>query len=233
MLKECNEKLLKRFNANQDYSWLYNSAHGKSGGILVGVKKELYDVRSFHKGDYMLQLNLWDKINKIKWNLLVVYGAAQEEYKMSFLTELSAFCSRNKEPILIGGDFNIIRYAKERNKPGGIQRYSDTFNALINFHELRELEMSGGLFAWSNNQDNPTSEKLDRILIFKSWEDVFPNTLVKKLPREVSDHNPLILFSEICSAQRHIEFKFELSWLNHPDFIPNVKKIWTKPYRAK
>jgi len=41
----------------------------------------------------------------------------------------------------------------------------------------------------------------------------------------VSDHNPLILFSEICSAQRHIEFKFELSWLNHPDFIPNVKKI--------
>jgi len=51
MLKECNEKLLKRFNANQDYPCLYNSAHGKSGGILVGVKKELYDVRSFHKGD--------------------------------------------------------------------------------------------------------------------------------------------------------------------------------------
>jgi len=32
-----------------------------------------------------------------------VYGAAQDENKMNFLSELSAFCSRNKEPILIGG----------------------------------------------------------------------------------------------------------------------------------
>lgn len=64
-----------------------------------------------------------------------MYGAAQEEHKLEFLAELSAFCSRNSEPILIGGDFNIIRYAKERNKPGGVQRYSDTFNSLIHFYE--------------------------------------------------------------------------------------------------
>jgi hypothetical protein len=120
MLKDCEEKLLRKFDTNQDYLWLYNSAHGKSGGILVGVRKELYDVGSFQQGDFMLQVNLWDKMNKIKWNLLVVYGAAQEENKVSFLTELSSFCSRNKDPILIGGDFNILRYAYERNKPRGI-----------------------------------------------------------------------------------------------------------------
>lgn len=35
-------------------------------GILVGIRIEYYDVGSFHQGDFMLQVNLWDKINKIK-----------------------------------------------------------------------------------------------------------------------------------------------------------------------
>lgn len=46
---------------------------------------------------------------------------------------------------------------------------------------------------WSNNQLTPTLEKVDRILMNKEWEDLFPKVMVKKLPREVSDHNPLIL----------------------------------------
>lgn len=45
----------------------------------------------------MLQMNLWDKQNKIKWNLLVVYGAAQDDNKIEFLSELSSFCSKNVE----------------------------------------------------------------------------------------------------------------------------------------
>lgn len=118
---------------------------------------------------------------------MVVYGAAQEENKMEFLTELSAFCSRNKDPILIGGDFNIIRYSNERNKRGGAQRFYGMFNTLIHFHELRELVMTGGKFTWSNNQDVPLLEKLDRILVTKEWEDMFPNVIVMKLPREISD----------------------------------------------
>ena len=48
---------------------------------------------------------------------------------------------------------------------------------LINFHELREIVMTGGLYTWSNNQENPILEKLDRILASKEWEDIFPNTM--------------------------------------------------------
>ena len=77
-----------------------------------------------------------------------------------------------------------------------------------------------------HNQENPTLEKLDRILVSKDWEDIFPNTLVKKLPREISDHNPLILYSESYKP-------YELGWVNNPEFIVAVKKIWSKPCRAK
>jgi hypothetical protein len=53
-------------------------------GFYVVSKKDLYDVDSFHQGKYMLQMNLWDKTKKIKWNFLVVYGSAHEEDKMDF-----------------------------------------------------------------------------------------------------------------------------------------------------
>jgi hypothetical protein len=44
MVEDCEDSLLRRFDANQDYLWLWNPSRRKSGGILVGVKKDLYDV---------------------------------------------------------------------------------------------------------------------------------------------------------------------------------------------
>ena len=61
-------------------------------------------------------MNLWDKKEMTKWNLITVYGIAQNDKKDAFLS-LATFFSRNKEPFLIGGDFNIIRFPSEKNKP--------------------------------------------------------------------------------------------------------------------
>ncbi|PVH36725.1 hypothetical protein PAHAL_6G153500 [Panicum hallii] len=183
----------------------------------------------------MLQVNLWDKELKKKWNLLVVYGAVQDENKNAFLSELSSFCSANTDPILIGGNFNIIRSSSENNKGkgNGVHRHTDLFNSLFHFHELRELEMNCG--AWSSNQPNPTLVKLDRILITREWEAMFPLATVSKLPREVSDHNPPHPISGRVGGDRtrkKIDFRFELSWLKHQDFIPKVKQVWDKTCRA-
>jgi exonuclease III len=68
---------------------------------------------------------------KIKWNLLVVYGPAQVENKFSFLAELSGFCASNSEPMIVGGDFNIIRYTKEKNTMDRVHRHTPLFNSLI------------------------------------------------------------------------------------------------------
>jgi endonuclease/exonuclease/phosphatase family metal-dependent hydrolase len=52
--------------------------------------------------------------------------------------------------------------------------------------------MTGGLFTWSNNK-KPTLEKLDRVLVSRSWENLFPLAMVHKISRNNSDHNPLII----------------------------------------
>ena len=185
MIADYSDSLLRKFDANQDYLWMGNPSRGKSGGILVGILLERFDVGSFDQGEYMLQWNLLDKLLKIKWNLLVVYGAAQEENKLFFFVELSIFCAKNSEPLNVGGDFNIIRYSKEKNTMDGVHRHTPLFNSVIHFYELRELIMTGGLFTWSNNQDNLVMVKLDRILVNKEWEDLFPQANVKRLPREI------------------------------------------------
>ena len=41
---------------------------------------------------------------------MAVYGAAQAQFKKKFLNELVHVCSKESLPILVGGDFNIIRH---------------------------------------------------------------------------------------------------------------------------
>jgi hypothetical protein len=44
-------------------------------------------------------------------------------------------------------------------------RFSKLFNAVIQMYDLREVCISGGQFTWTNNQRDPTLEKLDRVLM--------------------------------------------------------------------
>jgi hypothetical protein len=55
------------------------------------------------------------KLHK-RWNLVLVCGAAQEADKEDFLVELGNICSDQSFPLLIGGDFNIIRFSYERKQ---------------------------------------------------------------------------------------------------------------------
>jgi exonuclease III len=138
-----------------------------------------------------------------------VYGAAQKEHKSRFLSELSAFCLRSQVPLLIGGDFNIIRKAEEKNKPGGFSKWSSLFNSIIDQHGLMEFELKNRLYTWSNNHSDPTFEKLDRFLASPEWDLAYNNISVHVLNRSFSDHAPLCLRTDaiptVCK-----DFKYEL-----------------------
>jgi hypothetical protein len=52
-------------------------------------------------------------------------------------------CSHENLPILIGGDFNIMRNSGEKNNERFNDRWPFLFNAIIDGLNLRELEMLG------------------------------------------------------------------------------------------
>jgi len=81
-----------------------------------------------------------------KFNLISVYGPAQLDLKMQFLSELVRVCSKDTLPIVIGGDFNIIRSPDEKNNENYSDRWPFLFNAVIDTLNLRELELTGRKF---------------------------------------------------------------------------------------
>src|SRR4051812_41114089 len=98
------------------FSWNWIPSIGKSGGLISGVRKNKLEVLSCVLGKYVLQLIVFDVERKCNWGILSVYGAAHEEGKEEFLTELASFCSHISVPFIVGGDFNILRHYGEKNK---------------------------------------------------------------------------------------------------------------------
>ena len=49
------------------------------------------------------------------------------------------------------------------------------FRRVIEDTELQELHVKGRLFAWSNERDRPTLERLDRVFASEEWVSTFPD----------------------------------------------------------
>jgi endonuclease/exonuclease/phosphatase (EEP) superfamily protein YafD len=49
------------------------------------------------------------------WKLIVVYGSPYEEGKQAFLDEIHQCMANWNGPILIGGDFNLVRFNKDKS----------------------------------------------------------------------------------------------------------------------
>lgn len=76
----------RKFYNNKLFVWKWIPSISKSGGIGCGVRSEVLEVCSYKTRKYVLQLNMWDKHEKVKWGLLVDYGVAYEEHKTDFLS---------------------------------------------------------------------------------------------------------------------------------------------------
>jgi hypothetical protein len=237
LLETCkndfSQEVLDNFSGGRNFIWHWTKPHGRSGGILLGVNLEGLDIGSIEEGDFFVKFRLRTKKDDFKWVLVAVYGAAQPEFKESFLTELVQSCSKENLPLCVGGDFNIIRNRSEKNNDRFDERWPFLFNAVIDGLDLREIEMSGRKFTWANSRRVPTYEKLDRVLVSTEWEQRFPLATVVALSREISDHTPLLLDTgERAVCKNKNSFKFELAWLLKDGFFELVSEVWHKDSRG-
>jgi hypothetical protein len=200
---------------------------GRSGGILVGINSTTLTVNNVFNGDFCIKLQLKSKVDGFEWVLVPVYGAAQDEKKPDFLAELVRTCDNEPLPLLIGGDFNILRRKEDKNNDNFNGRWPFMFNAIIESLDLREIMLSRRQYTWANRQDNPTFEKLDRVLASVEWENKFPMVSVRALTRTGSEHTPLFIDSgEQAHLGNKTHFSFELSWIRQEGFYDLVQREW-------
>jgi hypothetical protein len=189
------------------------------------------EVLASSDGGYYIKLTIRNKVDNFTWSLVAVYGAAQDELKADILRELVNLAKDNPYPILIGGDFNLLRFRHEKSKGHIDEHWPFLFNAVIDSLDLREVAMTGRQFTWANSQPEPTYEKLDRVLMDTEWEDKFPMVTVRALERieKLSDHASILLTTGTPRPPHKRPFKFELGWLQRDGFHDMVRKVWERP----
>jgi hypothetical protein len=148
--------------------------------------------------------------------------------KEMFLSKLVRMGNHETLPLVIGGDFNFLRFSSEKNKDNFDHPWPFLFNAVIDGLCLKELDMTGRQFIWANNHERPTYEKLERILVTTEWDQKYPLSSVRALSRDISNHTPLLLNSgEPNSSSSQHSFKFELGWLLRDEFYDMVREVWS------
>ena len=91
--------------------------------------------------------------------------------------------------------------------------------------------MTGRQFTWANSLQEPTYEKLDRVLMDTDWKSKYPMVSVRALERieALSDHAPILLTAGPPKPKNNHQFKFELGWLHREGFGEMLKEFWESP----
>jgi exonuclease III len=203
-------------------SWNFLHAVGTAGGILMGFRNQMLEVISWEFYVYCASAIVKNIYDKVTWRLIVVYGSPYEDTKLEFLRDLDQMLEKWQDPTLVGGDFNLVRNQKE--KSNGIVNFThmDAFNDLINRWALIEIKDCTRAFFWTNNQEKPIMAKLDTVLASVEWDSRYLMTKMSMLPKQVSDHNPLLIsFGARLPVMEHV-FRFEKWWLEMDDFADLV-----------
>ena len=81
---------------------------------MLGINLQVLDIGNITLGDFHIKFNVPTKEDGFEWVLIAAYGAAQDELKEAFLTEMAQISSSEDKPTLLDGDFNIIRRPSEK-----------------------------------------------------------------------------------------------------------------------
>ena len=132
---------------------------------------------------------------------------------MEFISELQTKITNTQGPILLGGDFNLVRRVAKKSFGNVEVRFIYAFNNMIDTTQLRELERSGSRYTWTHNQIPLIMYVLDRVLVNNSWDDKFNLAHVHTNPRLGPDHNPLIVDTGGASRYINITISDLKCWL--------------------
>ena len=157
-----------------------------------------------------------------------VYGPCDGPLRDDFVHWLYHLTIPPTEHWLLLGDFNFIRSMDNRNLPGGNVNDIFLFNEIIGHLGLLELPLKGRSYTWSNMQENPLLEQLDRFFTTSAWISIYPNTVVLPLAKTSSDHVPCVVSIDTTIPKARV-FRFENYWVDMPGFMECVKRSWEAP----
>ncbi|KAI7997086.1 hypothetical protein LOK49_LG10G01813 [Camellia lanceoleosa] len=172
---------------------------GRVGGIWLIWNPTQVSVNVIVANQQVIQATIQRKDYE-DWVLAAVYASPNLILRQALWEDLEDTTKSMSKPWLIAGDFNEIGGQHERRSfsQSTHQNRSRNFNESINKCGLMDLGCIGPKFTWTNNRKGManTMERLDRALCNEDWRTMYPQGIIRNLPRTYSDHSPLIIYTE-------------------------------------
>ena len=226
--EHCDLKFIKQFCPVSFDKFEFLPSMGASGGIITIWKSKLFEGNLAFSNPFSLSVEFRSKHNNEEWILTNVYAPCTPDGKRIFTDWMKQIQMPEDQNWVILGDFNLMRDPSNRNKPGADLNEIFMFNETISSLGLVEINLDDRLYTWSNKQVCPLMKKLDWCFTSQAWTLSYPNTSIKSLVHETSDHVPLVI-SVGTSIPRSNVFRFENYWMEHEHFWEIVQHGWSVP----
>jgi exonuclease III len=225
--QDFSDQELRSLEVGEKFFWCWLPANGQSGGMLLGFRDSVFEVGRVSLGRYFISASILSRADRFKLEVMGVYGPADHAFSPVFLQEISDKVAASELPILMGGDFNLLRDAADKSNDRVNWARMEAFNENIANWGLHELPRTGARYTWTNKRLNPTRCVLDRVFIAPEIEAHFPLCSLFAETSLGSDHTPLILDSGdevICRSNR---FFFEAGWYEIENFPDTLSEFWS------
>ena len=114
-------------------------------------------------------------------------------------------------PLIVGGDFNLIRSGADKNNANIDWTRVSMFNNAIAAAALREATRTGARFTRTNKQLQPVRSMLDPVFFTPEWEVLFPLCMLVAETLIGSDQVPLIF----SSREDYTDIVVDFTWKRH------------------
>lgn len=173
-------------------------AEGTRGCVIITSKGSVLHVITTRVDSYSASV-LFDIGDGVQWWFSDVYGPQLDAQKLLF---------RMPRAWLLVGDFKLIYSTADKSNSNVDRAMMGRFRRLLNDVELKEIELLGQRFTWSNERAVPTLVQLDRAFCSTGWETLYLDHLLQSTAAGISDHCPLLL-SLRCYSRGKRRFHFE------------------------
>jgi hypothetical protein len=129
-------------------------------------------------------------------------------------------------PMVLGGDFNLIRELSAKSSNNVDVELMDKFNMFIKLHQLQEIKRGVTKYTWSNKKISPVMVNLGKVFALIEWENKHPLCFAWSKTRIGSDHCPIMLDTGEKSRKNVKYFYFKDQWLLEKVFSQHLGKIW-------